>query len=519
MRALSFCFALAYALLPARLNSCGWDWNAEEFRFWLLQPEIADSRALHAFYFTTEVLYGPDYDAIVNLPYEANLAEWQAVVGNDVSAEDIAMILYGTAPEDYFKQEAELFRTNAFLRRLAQKKKGWPAYISFAKRCEQLVNSDDPWGFIAHDGQGIRKAWKEGVHQLKAAKDPHLRARLAFQLVRLAHHSHDPGRPDLGAQALYEQHLAPLRGTTWMEPAAAFYLAGMLNNPSRDLAFAACFDRATDKQFRMVQLFESGMAESYLPLATSDTHRATLLVMRDLQHPGRALDDLERIAAWDPGNAHLPLLLTREANKLEDWLLTPALTDFNAAIYQWNEPDDGVTQEDVSRADRQYLHQVHAFIARIAPHYTGEQQALLQLLNGHLSFIVGDLDACRATMARVEEEPAATAMMRAQARIDRILCGVLASKQLTDATRSDVLALVELMNTEPELFVTPQLRCSDQLHLYLGKKLIARGETAGRASSCSRAATACSVRCGRCGTASTPATWPSNKPPRPTTTA
>ncbi len=158
----------------------------------MLQPELADSRPLHAFYFTTETLYAYDPSDIASLPYDANIAEWQAVVGTSVPTDDISVILYGMEPVDYFKAEAELFRTNKFLIRLAQLKGGWPQFITYAKRCEQLVNSEDPWGFIAHDGAGIRKAWKDGEAQLKAAKHPMLRARLAFQLVRLAHHGHDP---------------------------------------------------------------------------------------------------------------------------------------------------------------------------------------------------------------------------------------------------------------------------------------------------------------------------------------
>ncbi len=320
-------------------------------------------------------------------------------------------------------------------------KSGWPAFIAFAKRCEQLVNSEDPWGFIAHDGDGIRKAWKEGEALLKAAKHPMLRARLAFQLVRLAHHGQDPERPYMDAHPIYEKHLAPLLGRSWMEASAAFYLAAMLDNPQRDLAFAELFDRATDKQFRMVQLFVSREVENYLPLAKDDRHRATLLVMRDLQHPGRALDDLERIAAWDPGNRHLPMLLTREVNKLEDWLLTPAVTEYDAAIRQWQEREEGLTREDVLRADLLYLRQVQAFIARITPQFGYREGALLTLLNGHLSFVAGDLSDCYANMVKVEKDPNAAGVVRAQARLDRILCGTLMNKALSNGTREDTTGL------------------------------------------------------------------------------
>ncbi|MEZ4755319.1 MAG: hypothetical protein R2817_00665 [Flavobacteriales bacterium] len=463
---------------PATLNSCGPDYTTgEDFRFWLLQPELAASRPLHAFFFTTEVLYATDYDEITSLPYAANIAEWQAVVGPSVPADAIEAILYDMEPADYFAQEQELFRSNAFLRRLAQLKNGWPAYIAYAKRCEQLVNSEDPWGFIAHDGDGIRNAWNRGVEQLRKARQPALQARLAFQLVRLAHHGHDAERPALEAQRVYDRHLAPLRGKSWMEASAAFYLAAMLPNPARDLAFAEIFDRAPDKQFRMVQLFVSREVEHYLPLAKDDRQRAMLLVMRDLQHPGRALEDLERIAAWDPSNEHLPLLLTREVNKLEDWLLTPAVTEYDAAIRMWTEGEEGVSYEAVLRTDLDYLGRVQEFIRRIAPQADPEDRPLLNLLDGHLSFVAGRFPSCEHLLERLVDHPAAAPLVKLQARIDLLLCKVMSSNTLVERTQQDILALVELVNTEPELFPYRRIVLG-QLHLYLGQKLIERGEVA-----------------------------------------
>jgi hypothetical protein len=225
----------------------------------------------------------------------------------------------------------------------------------------------------------------------------------------------------------------------------------------------------------MVQLFTSGAVENYLSMAKDDRHRATLMVMRDLQHPGRALDDLERIAAWDPGNKHLPLLLTREVNKLEDWLLTPALTEFGAAIRQWSEWEEGVTRDEVLQTDLSYLHEVQGFIRRIAPQAAAEQRPLLNLLDGHLSLVAGDLQACRNLLEGLPQHPQAAPLIKAQARLDLVLCGVMASDRLNEVTRQDILGLVELVNVEPELFAQ-RATLLGQLHLYLGRKLIERGE-------------------------------------------
>ncbi|MBK9288759.1 MAG: hypothetical protein IPN38_14000 [Flavobacteriales bacterium] len=466
--------AVAGSLVYEPLNGCGPGFMSEDYRFWLLQPELAESRSLHSFYFTTDHIYETDDQELLEIGYQLNIAEWKVVVGNKVPEEAISTILYGTTPSDFWLNEQELFASNAFLKRLTELKGGWPEFIRYAKTCEQLANQGDPWGFAEHDSVGIRRAWTDGTALLKRATDPVLKARVAYQLVRIAHYG---GLPLQDAEQVFDAHLAPLRGKTWLEPSAAFYLASMQPNPARDLAYADLLDRALDKRSRMVNLFVSGEVETYLSMATSDKQRASLVVMRDLQHPGRALEDLERIANWDPTNPHLPLLLSREVNKLEDWLLTPDLTDMGAAIRQWSDGEDGVSASDIRKADLDYLHQVKRFISRVTVHAAPKDQALMLLLNGHMSFICGDLDEARTLLGQVQRSANSSATVRAQARMDLILCGVMDSKQLTDATRNDVLALVELVNTAPEL----QRRRSvilDQLHLYLGKKLIERGELA-----------------------------------------
>lgn len=464
----------AFSLVQEQANGCGWDLSAEEFRFWLLQPELAGTRDLHPFYFTTAIFNGPDVQELKEAAYRMNLAEWRGIVGSGVPEEAIAEVLYGTDPAEFRKHEKQLFAEQAFLQRLTALGGGWAAFIRYAKTCEQLVNHSDPWGFQEKDVQGMRNAWQAGQKLLKKAKDPVLRARIAYQLVRLAHYAPEL---KLDAGACYAKHLAPLRGTSWLEPSAAFYVASMQEVPERDLAFADLFDRAVDKRFRMVQLFDNRATEEYIGRAASDQQRAALLVMRTLQHPGRALKDLERIVAWDPGNAHLPLLLCREVNKLEDWLLTPPLTGNGAAIRQWSSLEEGVTEADVARADLAYLQEVKLFIHRALPGVAADQRPLLLLLDGHLSFIAGDMPAVRAAMERVGKEPLASTAVRMQAKVDLVLSGIMAPGQLTEATRQDLLDLVELASHASDL--TPDSgTLLDQLHLYLGKQLIARGEMA-----------------------------------------
>ncbi|MCC7501336.1 MAG: hypothetical protein IT229_02325, partial [Flavobacteriales bacterium] len=274
--------AVAGSLVYEPLNGCGPGFMSEDYRFWLLQPEIAEARSLHSFYFTTEHLSETDDQELQEIGHRLNLVEWKDVVGNEVPEEAISTILYGTDPSVFWLNEKGLFASNAFLKRLTELKGGWPEFIRYAKTCEQLANQGDPWGFAEHDSIGLSHAWSDGNALLNRVADPVLKARVAYQLVRIAHYG---GLPLKDAQQVYDAHLAPLRDKTWLEPSAAFYLASMQPNPARDLAYADLLDRALDKRSRMVNLFVSGEVRTYLTMATSDKQRASLLVMRDLQHP------------------------------------------------------------------------------------------------------------------------------------------------------------------------------------------------------------------------------------------
>ena len=46
------------SLFEGSLNGCGWDYSGEDFRFWLLQPELMEAQALAPFSYNTELLAG-----------------------------------------------------------------------------------------------------------------------------------------------------------------------------------------------------------------------------------------------------------------------------------------------------------------------------------------------------------------------------------------------------------------------------------------------------------------------------
>ena len=89
--------AVAGSLVYEPLNGCGPGFMSEDYRFWLLQPELAESRSLHSFYFTTDHIYETDDQELLEIGYQLNIAEWKVVVGNKVPEEAISTMLRALA--------------------------------------------------------------------------------------------------------------------------------------------------------------------------------------------------------------------------------------------------------------------------------------------------------------------------------------------------------------------------------------------------------------------------------------
>src|SRR5690606_1185359 len=84
---------------------------------------------------------------------------------------------------------------------------------------------------------------------------------------------------------------------------------------------------------------------------------------------------------------------------------------------------------------------------------------------------------CRAGMEQVAHDPAAPPLLRFQARVDALLATVIGEKRLSDTGRQAILDLAEAARAVPHHVEQPEMTL-DQVHLYLGKKLMARGEVA-----------------------------------------
>ncbi len=418
------------------------DW--EEYRMRFFQPGLDEAAALSPFHYT---LHGLSYE--VNDPEgndrRRNCLEWQTYLGRDVRLDDINAALYGDTGADAFltalknKELEQVFPQNTFLQKLsAPRHRAALDYLTFVKQVEFAQHAAaDPWA----DDYGYKSdfpffEWEKesqaltarSLRQLAAhADDPFLQKRYAYQAILTNRYY---GSDSL-ASVLFDRHFS-LRDTTVLMPWALIHKAESLLDRGDSLQYnyllSKVFDRCDSKKIRAIDLFVTDWTEQTLRFAPTPQDKAQVLVMKAIQYPGRALPLLRRIAAYDPACRYLPMLVAREVNKLEDWVLTEKLTGYGpSAPYgilgdDWEQYDEIETKwrRENLRNDRAYLRDVVAWVeAQAQASRLAEQQGVLWLAAAHLHFLAENHDMAATFLEKIP--PQAPARLLAQRDLERLL--------------------------------------------------------------------------------------------------
>ena len=473
MRSVSTTIAL---LLSAFAQGCGFSVYEGMYRVFLMRPEVAGFHELAPFYFTTNKLFeaGTSIDASMRVAEERNVLEWQARVGADIPLADIREALYGLDPLHFLNEFDALRARNTFVRHLADNEPALLAYLRYARRCERIINNDDPWELEGVDRGGIERAIADGEHLYVEAQDDFLRSRAGYQLVRLAFYR-DRGLTD-DCRRYYLRKVIPSVGDGWIGPSARFYAAHSLPTDSFHYELSRCFDQGIDKRFRCAALFPRDGLEEVLALTKNDHERAVIHAMVATHRFGRAAKDLERIARLDPTNAFLPFLLVREVNKLEDWLLTPALTEFKPAsrVDWWG---DTLQKPVPVHVDRAYAQRIHTLLHRLITSGDPAQRALFHLLAAHISLMAGNTADADEHLSLAERLPKPdNKHLLAQLRMERVMLDFIGSPRLTPTMEQAITEAAEALDTGDDVVEGRVMR--DQFYLFLAKRLFDAGDVA-----------------------------------------
>lgn len=359
--------------LPKPADACGFYLLGEEYRIALLNPYLlGDDYA--AFFYSSEYLNKLE-NATNGSDRRANVTAWAEELGPGVTADDAYALIYQTSLEDWVNATSgdlpESFKNNPAWAAVANRTM-IADYLLYAKAYEKPAFYD-PWDDtpVAPGVAALRSdfpSWAKAGYEA-AAPGSFLRARWAYQLLLLARYDDNWD----GVISIYTEHFAGQDGplAVW----ASFQAAPAWKDQKKQLvAYANAFTYAPEKALAAYnRSLESFDPEDYNDAVGSNEESANLYVLSAVKHPGPALLAIQNAYELSPGHPLIELLLVREINKLEDWLMTNRLTNNAPPIQLFDDPDYVNPQqyrtererlrEKAHKADRNYLKRLRSFLS------------------------------------------------------------------------------------------------------------------------------------------------------------
>jgi hypothetical protein len=446
-------------LTTGNTRACWFGEESEVIRIAMFRAEMQGMLAFRPFYYTAKYLNSmtPDYTA----DRLQNIKMWQQELGQDLPFSDVEDILYKVSPDSFItawkdKKLATNFPKNSFVAKLQlPANKAWLEYIVFAKRNE-LINSIviDPWTTEPDpktpDLPAERKILiKQALSVLPTIKNPDLAKRYAYQLVRLYHQNAeyqkaiDTFNKYFGAKPT-ENILA-----IWALIHKAISLDELNKKLEANYLYAQIFNLSDEKKVRCYQCFNSEdvMLMKTKVLAKVNDEKASIVALAAFRNPGLALQQIDEIKKLG-GIKYLLVLLMREINKLEDWLVTPQLTESSPSVYYDTTFNHYGEELKIARKvnrekDLKYLKQVLSFVEECYNSTTGETKNYMAICAAHLAFLNDDAAMGKKYLSLIPETAEAGILF--QKKADELLLSLLTDDVAKPAVLADIYTKIAFL--------------------------------------------------------------------------
>lgn len=467
---LTWSIGILFLLLPTVSHACVW-YDPEDGRVWMFAPNLVDIPGLMPFTYTYERYYAPyNYPDRDPAYYHTNVAEWQAAVAGSTQAADVYKILYQTTPEDYARKKN--WTQNSFMAALARKDNAHlKAYLDFAKQCEALMNDGDrPWS--DDPNAGFDEAITKAKTLLEAAPEGFVKHRLAYQLMKLYEYSNQYAE----GLATYRQHIETIGTDTWVKGSALYHYALMQpDSIERHFQYTRAFDAFEGNRFVIQLNFEKKLRDALLRRAQNNREKAAIELLVQLDNAGRGLAEMENIYQLAPDYDKLRMLMAREVNKLEDWILSPRLLASSSYEY-WQDAGDKAAKKAMIE-DLKYLKSVRAFAEKVVKEGKQPDLAFWRLSAGYLGFIDGDYGQAKALLADIQQREQLPLNFQLQLGVTEALISIVENPKVTADTDAKLFQLYAFMdknkNTIPEM-----ARFRSEVTLFISDWMIRQGARA-----------------------------------------
>jgi hypothetical protein len=370
-------------LLPtgANVSACVFFPEKEELRYMLFNPDITGNKSWWTFFYNGKLNYLDGYTSSADDENKLT-AEWMKAmqVSGDTSA--AFSCLFGSLTDSALQQ-------NVFYKEI-QKRPAFKQYFDIARQSEEVSNRPTLWDSEERTDEAETDAKFNNLVQqvvalLEKEKDPFFKKKYAFQLVKLGYYSTDSAL----FNKVYNTHFKNTSERGVLDWWAMHYKSMRLEGYRTDSAnyfHALVFSHSSNKMFPAKQYFSRRSFDTVLTLAQNKAEQADLYLLREVINPGRSLEGIQQVYMRSPQHRHLPLLISREINKLEDWLGSTKYA--NVQIVTLFDPWEETPVMKNWQHDYQYLLQFIAALEKMTsleqsnPVYFNYALANLYLLKG-----------------------------------------------------------------------------------------------------------------------------------------
>ncbi|OKS87445.1 hypothetical protein RG47T_2906 [Mucilaginibacter polytrichastri] len=307
-------------------------------------PDIQGKKDFGAFYFTDYSFTYTDEEPASEAAI--NAAEWAKYLGPPVKAADVENIMYDldSAGKEkvyhFFEQDppvAGSLAASSFLGALNNPAhKAARMYYQFSLQAEKLGQHNyNPWEPAPVDTTGLKTAAAQALQAAKDENDSFLKLRYFYQAQKLNHYAENYAE----AKSIYDQYITKTPSQSHVKGWALAFKAGELRRLGDTTEAAYLFSKVfANYPERRVQAYRNyhyigAPFENVLKLANTPQEKANLYAIKAFADPEIGTADLEKVYDLAPGSPLVGVLLVREINKLEQYYLTPALSNNTDQFY------------------------------------------------------------------------------------------------------------------------------------------------------------------------------------------
>ena len=454
------CSSTACLLFPYNIIGCsGGEMDPYDYYVSFYHKDLAGDTSYRPFYYTNyQFLYDPVEP--VNVA-EITSAEWAGFGENRFSAreaydficrfsfKDISVLYYHLEKKQPLGIPDSVQANGMTKFFLQQKNLEALGYILYAQQVEPYVTGSwNSWEVVERDVVVMDKLIKNGQQLWKAAKSDFIKLRYAYQLVRLAHYNKryadciqwytDLVKTNGTKSVLQELSLGLKAGAEFRmgnKFSAAYTFSGLFaNGRVKKVANYMSFDWC-------IRRFDESNRKKCLSYCKNPIEQANMLALFALGSNKNEFKLISQVYSLAPQSAVLPLLITREVNKLEEFFFTPSIE------FRQGKEKVYVGYTEVSETSKEYKAWQQECIQLIdfckkAAGGASVQKSFCLLSAAHLAMISGNTQAARELLDQVKKEKL-NALQTDQWFITNLLLTINAQQRFDQKFENDLMRSVQ----------------------------------------------------------------------------